>query len=329
MVRPKTDAERRYDDAKERLTAFEKDARDAEKIVTGHTAKIATLRRRLSDLERTILQSDSDQNYRANRHAKQGRLAADIKKLEEELLEAQAALSSARDNIRNVAAKASQAGADFTIERDRALLDDAAEKRQMDRERLVLDKRKFAVAEREKLDAAKTQLALAEQQGASAMELERYKAHVHAANLKFEAQQQRELEAFRASNDRALAQLQGQLSERASALHHAQSLEVIDANTLADIKRAEANGRVHRMNVTHEVNEDIRKAWEILTMDTQKGIAEATNKAKLMMLEHRLKKDFETHKTKLAREGRAQDLEGLARDFQDISDWKDDAENEE
>lgn len=332
MVRPKTDSERRYEAAQARLTDAEKAARAAEKITAGHPTKIEAKRRRLRDLSNTMFHADGEQNSRANRGEKKSDIERDIAILESELSQAQTALSSARSEIQSATQEASQAGAAFTIERDRMMLDDAAAKRELDQERFELEKSKFALAEREKLDAAKTQLAIAEKQGASALELERYKANVTAAALKFEWQQKREIAAIEAENRASeitqtnqgnleLAQLQGELAERAATLSHEQALEVIDANTVADIRRAVAHGEVHRQNVTHEVNEDIRKAWEMLTINTQKGISDTLNAAKLLVLKHHLEKDRMTHALTIAQEAKAEELDGVAADMAEIARW--------
>ena len=332
MVRPKTDSERSYEAAQARQAEAEKAARAAEKIVAGHPAKIEAKRRRLRDLNNTMLHADGEQNIRTNRGEKKSDIERDIAILENELSQAQTALSSARAEIQSATQEASQAGAAFTIERDRMMLDDAAVKRELDQERLELDKSKFALAEREKLEAAKTQLAIAEKQGASALELERYKANVTAANLKFEWQQKYEIEEFKAEQrahevaltnqgNLELAQLQGELAERAANLSHEQALEVIDANTVADIRRAVAHGEVHRQNVTHEVNEDVRKAWEMLAINTQKGISDTLNAAKLLVLKHHLEKDRMTHALTIAQEAKAEELDGVAADMAEIARW--------
>lgn len=332
MVRPKTDSERNYEAAQTRLAEAQKAARAAEKIATGHPAKIEAKRRRLRDLSNTIFHADSEQNSRANRGEKKSDVERDIATLENELSEAQSALTSARAEVQSSTQEASQAGAAFTIERDRMMLDDAAAKRELDQERFELDKSKFALAEREKVEAAKTQLAIAEKQGASALELERYKANVTAANLKFEWQQKHEMEAAKAeqraheiavANEGSLqlAQLQGELAERASSLSHEQALEVIEANTIADIKRAVAHGEVHRQNVTHEVSEDIRKAWELLAINTQQGISDTLNAAKLLVLKHHLEKDRMSHALKIGREAKAEELDSVAADMAEIARW--------
>ena len=332
MVRPKTDSERRYEAAQARLTEAEKTARSAEKIVAGHPYKIEAKRRRLRDLNNTLFHADGEQNSRANRSEKKSDIERDMALLEDELSQAQTALSSARAEIQSATQEASQAGAAFTIDRDRMLLDDATAKRELDQERLELDKGKLALAEREKLEAAKTQLAIKEKEGASALELERYKANVTAASLKFEWQQKQELEAYR-NEHRArevaltnqgsleLAQLQGELAERAATLSHEQALEVIDANTVADIRRAVAHGEIHRQNITHEVNEDIRKAWEMLAINTQKGISDTLNAAKLLVLKHHLEKDRMTHALTIAQEAKTDELDEVAADMAEIARW--------
>ena len=339
MVRPKTDSERRYEDAQERLAEAENAARAAEHITAGHPTKIEAKRRRLRDLENTIFHADDDQNSRSNRSEKKADLERDIAALESELAEAQTALSTARAAMQSARVDASQAGAAFTYERDRILLDDAAAKRQSDEARLELAKqghelaeRKFAQAEREKLEAAQAQLALAEQQGASALEIERYRAKATAANLQFEWQQRREQAAYEAESraqeialtnqgNLELAQLQGELAERAASMSHEQALEVIEANTVADIKRAVAHGEVHRQNVTHEVNEDIRKAWELLAINTQKGISDTLNAAKLLVLKHYLEKDRMSHALKIGRAAKAEELDSVAADMAEIARW--------
>ena len=118
-----------------------------------------------------------------------------------------------------------------------------------------------------------------------------------------------------------LAQLQGALAERSATLSHEQALKVIDANTVADIRRAVAHGEVHRQNVTHEVNEDIRKAWEMLAMNTQKGIADTLNAAKLLVLKHHLEKDRMTHALKIAQDAKAEELDSVAADMAEIARW--------
>ena len=332
MVRPKTASERGYEAAQARLDEAQKAARVAEKIVSSHPSKIEAKRRRLRDLGNTMFHADSDHNSRANRGERKSDIERDIAILEDELSQAQNALNSARAEIQSATQEASKAGAAFTIERDRMMLDDAAAKRELDQERLELDKSKFALAEREKLEAAKTQLAIKEKEGASTLELERYKANVTAANLKFEWQQKQELEAYKAEHrahevaltnqgNFELAQLQGELTERAATLGHAQALEVIDAHTVADIRRAVAHGEVHRQNVTHEVNEDIRKAWEMLTINTQKGISDTLNAAKLLVLKSHLEKDRMTHALKIAQEAKAEELDGVAADMAEIARW--------
>lgn len=339
MVSPKTDAERRYGAAQSRLDAAEKAARAAEKITAGHPSKIEAKRRRLRDLDNTISHANTDQNSRANRDQKRADIERDIATLERDLREAESALSSARAEIQSARDESSQAGASFTIERDRQLLDDAAAKRETDEERLKLAKqgqelaeRKFAQAEKDKLEAAKSQLALAEQQGASTMEIERYRAKAHAANLQFEYQQKREIAEWEAEQRASavaltnqgnidLARIQGDLAERASRLSHGQALEVIKANTVADIERAVAHGEVHRKNVTHEVNEDIRKAWEMLAISTQKGISDTLNAAKLLVLKHYLEKDRMTHALKIGQEAKAEELDSVAADMAEIARW--------
>lgn len=105
-----------------------------------------------------------------------------------------------------------------------------------------------------------------------------------------------------------LSQLQGQIAEEEAALDHVRNLGVIDANTQADVTRIRTTADEHRKNITHEVNEDIRKAFEMLSINAEEAGFQTMNAIKLLIVKHVLDKNFETHKTKLAREGRSEDL---------------------
>lgn len=335
MVRAKTHSERSYEAAQAQQKQAEKDAQTAQRAISSLTYKLEAKRRSLRDLENAERHGTAEQNDRANRGSKIADLRRDIEHLERELSQAEQAAASAGLEADSARTQASEAGAAFTVERDQKILDEAANKQDMQREKLELDKQKFALAEKTKLDDAKQKLALAEQQGANAMEIERYRAKVEAAKMQFEWQQKRELAEWEAQQRThetalanqgalALARIQGDIAKDASLRDHEQALEVIDASALADIQRAVADGEIHRENVTHEVNESIRKAFEMLAINAQQSSTEMLNAAQLMVLKHHLAKDFETHKHNLAREGRTDDLAELAADYQRAAQWIED-----
>ncbi len=333
MVRAKTDSERRYEAAQADLAAAEKAVSAAERITANHPAKIEAKRRQLADLSNTMHHADSDQNSRANRGEKKARYESDKAQLERELSEAQATLADARGAAQTARSRASQAAASFTVERDRAVMDAEAQKTELAIQSHDLAERKFAQAEKDKMEAAKTQLAKAEADGKTTLEVERYRAKATAATLQFEWQQRRELEEYTAKNRASeialsnsheikLAQLQGTIAREHSELSHGQALEIIKANEISDIGRIVANGKEHRLNVTHETNEDIRKAVELMALATQKGITDTLNAAKLLVLKHYLRKDEMSHALKIGQEARADELDSVAADMAEIARWR-------
>lgn len=337
MVRAKTDSERCYEAAQAELVAAEKTASAAERITASHPAKIEAKRRQLADLNNTIHHADSNQNSRANRGEKKLRFESDKAQLEQELNEARTTLTDARNAARTARTRASQAAARFTIERDRAIMDSEAQKAELAVQSHDLAERKFAQAEKDKMETAKTQLAKAEADGQTTLEVERYRAKATAATLQFEWQQRRELEEYNAQNRASeiavsngheieLATLQGKIVRESSILSHGQALEIIKANEMSDIGRIVANGKEHRLNVTHETNEDIRKAVEMMILATQKGTSDTLNAAKLLILKHYLRKDEMSHALKIGQEARADELDSVAADMAEISRWRADRE---
>lgn len=337
--RPKTDAERRYEAAKAQLAAAEKAVAAAERITSGHPAKITTKRRALDNLRNTIHHADADSNEKANRAQKEANLRSDIAALESELSAAETTLTNARNAVQTARAESTDATNDFQVEQGQFWLDNAVAKRETDEARLgiakqgqELNERKFAQAEQSRLDAANERVALAEKQGASAQEIERYRAQATAANLRFEWQQRKEMEAAAAERSASeiassnagqldLARLQAEATERLSKLTHGQALEIIKANEIADNSRATVNGEIHRENVTHETNEDIRKAQELLSMAIQRASVDTVNAANLAVINHLLRKDEMTHAHKIAQQSRAEELDSVAADMAEIARW--------
>lgn len=281
MAKAKTDNERRYEAAKSRLTDAQKAVSAAERITTGHPSKIETKRRALANLENTIYHADSEQNSRANRHSKTSALKGDIAKLEGELSEANTALQSARGEAQAAREAKSQAAAAFSVEADRARLDAETQRTELAVQSHELAERKFAQSEKAAADAAQAALDKAKMDGQTAREIAQYEAKAKAANLQFEYQQRREMQEFEAANRQHeiattnqgnldLARLQGEIAERASVLSHGQALEIIKANEIADVGRIMANGQEHRLNVTHETDEDIRKAVAMMELATDR-----------------------------------------------------------
>ncbi|MEO9697236.1 MAG: hypothetical protein ABJO09_00070 [Hyphomicrobiales bacterium] len=333
MVRSKTDSERRYEAAQVELAAAEKAVSAAERITASHPSKIETKRRQLADLNNTMHYAESDQNSRANRAEKKARLESDKAQLERELNEAQTTLAEARDAAQTARNHASQSAASFTVERDRAVMDAEAQKAELAMQSHDLAERKFAQAEKDKMEAAKTQLAKAEADGKTTLEVERYRAKATAATLQFEWQQRRELEEYTAQNraneiavsnghEIELAQIHGTIAREQSELSHGQALEIIKANEISDIGRIIANGKEHRLNVTHETNEDIRKAMEIMALTTQKSITDTLNAAKLLVLKHYLRKDEMSHALEIGQDARAEELDSVAADMAEIARWQ-------
>jgi len=338
MVRPKTENERAYEAAETKRADAEKAVAAAERITAGHPSKIEAKRRALENLDNTMFHAESEQNSRANRHSKKANLQTDISKLENELSEAQSALTTARDALQTARTDATDASNRFDHERNAMMLDDQHRKHEQAERSHDLAERKFALAEKDKLDAAQAQLTKAEAEGKTTLEIERYRAKVTAANLQFEWQQRREMDADAANQRRGeialanqgqtdLARLQGEIAKSASHLNHEQALAIINANTSADIERATANGQIHRQNVTHEVNEDIRKARELMMMAVQKAGSDTVNAAKLLVIKHLLEKDRMSHAQTIARSARTEGLDELAADMREIAAWNNRSEN--
>lgn len=331
-MKPKTDAERRYDAAKAALAAAEKAASAAERITASHPAKLETLNRRIRDLKNTTFHGTDEQNSRSNRDAKLSDLEGDKAKLEAELTEARSALRSARGAAQTARQEESQAAAAFTMQADRARLDAETKRTELAVQSHELAERKFAQSEKAAADAAQATLEKARQDGETAERISNYEWKAKAAQLQFEFQQRREMQAIDAENRASeiaatnqgnldLAQLQGQIAERASQLNHGQALEIIKANEISDIGRIVATAEQHRLNVTHETNEDIRKAVEFLQHATQKGASDTMNAMKLLVLKSYLKRQEMREAQKIAREARAEDLDSLAADMDEIARW--------
>ena len=347
MTRPKSENERIYELEQARVEDESRRVRAAEKIVMGHPSKIEAKRRSLRDLENTISHSNADGNIRANRRVKKSDLESEISHLEQQLENAKEAREKSRAALQEARDRVSKASAAFTIERDGLMLDDAAARRETDQSRLelareghALAERKFAQAEKAKVEAAQSDLEKARRKGATELELERYRGKVTAANLQFEWQQRQELAAFEAEQRTAaitatnqgnldLARLQGDIARASSELSHGQALEIIKANELADIGRSVAGGEIHRENVTHEVNEDIRKAREMMQMAVQKSSSDTMNAAKLLVIKHLLRKDEMSHAQKIAGQAKADDLDSVAADMAEIARWKAEPKNPE
>jgi len=332
MAKAKTDSERQFEAAKSRLEEAQKAVSAAERITTGHPSKIETKRRALANLENTMHHADVDQNSRANRSSKVSALRGDLAKLEHELNEANSALTSARSEEQTARQDESQSAAAFSVEADRARLDAETQRTELAVRSNELAERKFAQSEKAAADAAQTTLEKAKLDGQSAKEVARYEAQAKAANLKFEYQQRREMQQFEAANRQHeiattsqgnldLARLQGELAERASILNHGQALEIIKANEIADVGRIMANGKEHRLNVTHETNEDIRKAVALMELATQKGVTDTLNAMKLLIVKSYLRRAEMTHGLEIAKEARAEELDSVAADMAEVAKW--------
>lgn len=314
MVKPKTDNERRYDAAKDTREEAEKAAQAAERVTTGHPPKIESKRRQLRNLKNTISSANDEQNSRSNRHSKKIDLEFDLDILENELRAAKQTLSNARAATQIAREDEVQAAAAFTIERDRALLDNNERK-------LELDEQKFALAEREKAETAKTRLEEARLKGANDKEILLLEAKATAAQTVFEWQQRFELEAKEANNRTHEISLQGDIAEKTSKLNHDQALEVINANEVSDVARIVATATEHRKNVTHEINEDVRKALQMLPVRLQEGTADTLNAAKLMIIKHYLHKDDMSHTLKIGQHVRNEEIKNVAADMAEIAKW--------
>jgi hypothetical protein len=331
-MKAKSDAERRHDVAQAELAAAERAEREAEQIITSSSGKILTKQRSLSDLKNTVSRADVDKNSAANRYAKQSRLESDIHGLEADKSNAESAQTEARERTRLARAEASDAASTFSVEAHRKRLDAETQRTEIAVSNHELQKQKFAQTEQAAVEAAKTKLEEARLSGASAERIAKLEREFKAASQRFEWEQTFELESVRidgelAKLDRAasgqldLSQLQGQITEEKAALDHVRNLGVIDANTQADVTRIRTTAKEHRKNVTHEVNEDIRKAFEMLSINAEEAGFQTMNAIKLLIVKHVLDKNFETHKTKLAREGRSEDLAELAADYQIAAQW--------
>lgn len=340
MVRAKTESELAYEAAEIRRTDAEKTVAAAERITAGHPVKIEAKKRALRNLENTMQYSDWEQDNRASRPEKKADLECDLANLENELEEAQSALTTGRTALRAARIEATDASNRFSHERNASLLDAQHQKQELAERSFDLSERKFAQAEKDKLDAAQANLAKAEADGKTTLEIERYRAQAVAANLKFEWQQKREIEteiAGRRSHEIAtanagqldLAKLQGEIAEIAANLSHDQALAIIDANKDADIERATVHGKIHRENVTHEVNEDIRKAHELLMMAIEKAGHDTLNEAKLLVIKHLLEKDRMSHAQTIAQSARTDSLEELAADMREVAAWNNRLKNPE
>lgn len=332
MMRARSDAERRNEAAQQKLTAAEKAEREAQKIIDSSSGKLLTKRRSLDNLKTTMSSADADSNSKANRYAKQSNLEADINSLETDKSNAESTLTDARERARLARAEASAAASAFSVEADRKRLDAETQRTEIAVSNHELQKQKFAQTEKAAEDAAKAKLEEARINGASAERIAQLEREFKAASQRFEWEQTFELENVRidaelAKLDRAtagqldLAQLQGQIAEEKATGDHIRDLERIEANAQADVTRIRTTAEEHRKNVTHEVNEDIRKAFEMLAINAERAGLETMNAMKLMVLKHQLDKNFETHKTKLAREGRSDDLAALAADYQTAANW--------
>lgn len=331
-MRAKSDTERRHEEAQEKLAAAEKAEREAQKIIDSCAAKILTKRRSLDNLKTTMASADADSNSKANRYTKQSNLESDISGLETDKSNAESALAEAREGARLARAEASTAASAFSLEANRTRLDYDAQRTEIAIRGQELHEKKFAQAEKAAAEAARAKLEEARLAGESAERIAKLEREFKAASQRFEweqriAENERNIEARLVEIDRAtagqlnLAQLQGQIAEQKSAGDHARDLERVEANTQADVTRIRTTAEEHRKNVTHEVNEDIRKAFEMLAINAERAGLETMNAMKLMVLKHQLDKNFETHKTKLAREGRNDDLAELAADYQLASSW--------
>jgi len=332
MATAKTDSERQFEAAKLRLENAQKAVSAAERITTGHPSKIETKRRALANLENTIHHADSDQNSRANRSTKARDLKGDLAKLEQEMSEANSALSSARSEEQTAREDESQSAAAFSVEADRARLDAETQRTELAVRSNELAERKFAQSEKSAADTAQATLDKARLDGQTAKEISSYEVKAKAATIKFEYQQRREMQEFDAANRQHeiattnqgnldLARLQGELAERGSILNHGQALEIIKANEIADVGRIMANGKEHRLNVTHETNEDIRKAVALMELATQKGVTDTLNAMKLLIVKSYLRRAEMTHGLEIAKEARAEELDSVAADMAEIAKW--------
>ena len=153
MAKPKTDSERRYDAAKSNLVAAEQAVREAEKITTGHPSKIEAKRRSLGNLENTMSHADADQNSRANRGVKKSDIANDLAKLERELSEATTTLNNARGTAQTARQEEARAAAAFSVEADRAVMNDSAQRTKLAVQGHELAERKFALSEKANFNA--------------------------------------------------------------------------------------------------------------------------------------------------------------------------------
>lgn len=331
-MKAKSDAERRHETAQAELAAAEKDEREAQKIIDSCAGKLLTKRRSLSNLKTTMSSADADSNSKANRYEKQSNLESDIRALEAEKLKAETALAEARERAVLAREEASVAASSFSVEADRKRLDAETQRHELAVQSHELAERKFAQTEKAAAEAAKTKLEEARIAGASAERIAMLEREFKAASQRFEWEQTFELENIRidaelAKLDRTtsgqldLAQLQGKIAEEKAALDHERNVAIIEANTQADVTRIRTTAEEHRKNVSHEVNEDVRKAFEMLSINAEQAGFETMNAIKLLIVKHQLDKNFETHKAKLAREGKGGDLAALAADYARASQW--------
>lgn len=337
-MKAKSDAERRHEAAQAELAAAEKAGREAEKVIASCAGKILTKQRALRSLKNTISGAERDKNSAADRYAKEADIDGDISRLEAKKSDAESTLAELREKIRSFRAEASKAAAAFSVEADRKRLDYDAQRTEIAVRGQELKEQQLVQAEKTAAEAAKTKLEEARIAGASAERLARLEMEFKAASQRFEweqriAESERSIEARLVEIDRAaageasLAQLQGQIAEEKAATDHVRSLGIIDADTEADVTRIRTTAEEHRANVSHEVDEDIRKAFEMLAINAEQADFETMNAMKLMVLKHQLDKNFETHKSKLAREGRSDDLAELAADYKLASQWVDQQQN--
>lgn len=332
MMRAKTDVERRHETAQAELAAAEKAEREAQKTIDAMAGKILSAQRSLDNLNTTISNADADSNAKANRYTKKANIESDKNGFEDTKGAAESALTEARERARLARAEGSTAASAYSVEADSKRLDAETQRTEIAVSNHELQKQKFAQTEKAAAEAAKTKLEEAKLAGESAERITRLEQEFRAASQKFEWQQTFELEEMRidaeltkidrtTSGQIDLTQLQGQIAEEKAALDQVRTLEVIEANTIADVTRIRTTAEEHRKNVTHEVNEDVRKAFEMLSINAEQAGFETMNAIKILIVKHQLDKNFETHKTKLAREGRNKDLAELAADYQTAAQW--------
>lgn len=332
LMRAKTDAERRHEAAQAELAAAEKAEREAQKTIDAMAGKILSAQRSLDNLNTTISNANADSNAKANRYKKKANIESDKNGFETTKSAAESALTEARERARLARAEGTAAASAYSVEADRKRLDAEEQRTEIAISSHELQKQKFAQSEKAAAEAAKAKLEEARLNGASAERIAQLEREFRAASQRFEWEQTFELESVKIDAelekiDRTnagqldLAQIQGQIAEESAKLHHVQNLETIDANTQADVTRIRTTAQEHRLNVTHEVNEDIRKAFEMLSINAEQDGFKTMNAIKLLIVKHQLDKNFETHKTKLAREGRGDDLAELAADYQTAAQW--------